>query len=59
MTRSERDELKRAITRFQELTQPHRLMELLKLVDDLERGKEKDFIKGGTNDFQEKSTRDS
>lgn len=51
MTRSERDELKRAITRFQELTQPHRLMELLKLVDDLEREKPKavefeDFKRG-------------
>lgn len=37
MERSERDELRRAIMRFQELTQPHRLLELLTRHEELEK----------------------
>lgn len=36
MTRSERDELRRAALRFQELTQPHKLIALIERLDELE-----------------------
>lgn len=36
MQRSERDELKRAINKFQELANPQALMKLLAIVEELE-----------------------
>lgn len=41
MNRSQREELRRAIVRFQELTQPHSLMALIERTNELEDAEEK------------------
>lgn len=37
MNRTERDELRRSIIRFQELSMPHKLLELIRQVEQAER----------------------